>query len=105
VNRELNITPPPPKPAGLADVLPTAEDVGLVLREKRAALVEARAQIDVNTTGKQARAILSQSIAEIDHDLATMRGKADVVLCLATELGISATVVPVTEASKPGERL
>jgi hypothetical protein len=77
----------------------TAEDVGLVLREKRAALIEARRQIDVATTGPQARAILNSMVDELDHDLRLLAGSADVVACLAAELGISARVVPVTEAS------
>lgn len=90
------------------DVHGTADDVGLILREKRGALREAMAQIDVSTTGPQARSILSAMVDELDHDLALMQGKPDVVAALAAELGLTVQVVPVTEASaslRAGDRL
>lgn len=89
-------------------MLPTADDVGLVLREKRSVLREAMAQIDVSTTGPQARSILSAMVDELDHDLDLMKGNGDVVAALAAELGIAVQVVPVTEASAAmpaGDRL
>ena len=79
----------------------TPEDVGLVLRHKRDALVTARRQIDNGTTGRQARAILDELIEELDHDLKTMKANPAVVAALAAELGISLVPVPVTEASLP----
>lgn len=105
MNRKLDITA---TARGCIDMHATADDVGLVLREKRSALREALAQIDVSTTGKQARSILSQMVDELDHDLALMKGNADVVAALGAELGLHVEVVPVREASAPasaGERL
>lgn len=104
MNRKLDIT----SLAGCTDVRATAEDVGLVLREKRAALREAMAQIDVSTSGAQARSILGHMVEEIDHDLTIMKGNADIVAALGAELGLHVDAVPVREASTAmpaGERL
>lgn len=82
-------------PAGCVDVSvyftprkPDAAEVSLLKYAQIDALRTAQRQIDAHTTGPQARKILGDLVAELEHDLDLLTdGDRELVAVLAHELG------------------